>query len=88
MSLIFQAILSHAKLRVLKTLWTIVVMLVTLALSGTCLLVLQFKLRDSHRSTGSDEADNHFDAVIGVLEELIMEADFNALQSGFFRTVS
>ncbi len=39
------------------------------------------------RSTGTDEADNHFDAVIGALEDLIMEADFNALQSGFFRTV-
>lgn len=37
-------------------------------------------------STGTDEADNHFDAVIGALEDLIMEADFNSLQSGFFRT--
>jgi hypothetical protein len=38
-------------------------------------------------STGTDEADNHFDAVIGALEDLIMEADFNSLQSGFFRKV-
>jgi ADP-ribosylation factor 2-binding protein len=38
-------------------------------------------------STGTDEADNHFDAIIGALEDLIMEAEFSALQSGFFRQV-
>lgn len=40
-----------------------------------------------HFSTGTDEADNHFDAIIGALEDLIMEGEFSALQSGFFRAV-